>query len=265
MITTQTKLAMSALFFTASTLLFADEIKVEDVKGKYVNEPDIKASKELKQNINLGFANTTGNTDTLNLNAKYDLSYIMPGYNGYDLSWMFDTSVYLTKNDGRTDNEEYTANLALEQQLTDGWLAFLSVRWLRNTFRNFDSKTFVGAGAGKELFNDGKQRFEIKLGAAYNLEQYSNNQPDHDFASLTEYMEYNNQLNKTSLFYLKVGASENFGDFEDYEVLSVVGFTFAVAERLNVTLEGEVRYDNIPPVGFDTTDTKTIVRLGYSF
>jgi putative salt-induced outer membrane protein YdiY len=256
----------AAVLMTAASVLCADEIKVEDVKGKYAMDPDIKASKELKQNINLGFANTTGNTETLNLNAKYDLSYTIPGYNGYDLAWIFDTSIYVTQNDGETDNEEYTANLSLEQQLTEsGWLAYTSVRWLRNTFRNFDSKLFIGAGVGKELYNDGQHRFEIKLGGAYNLEAYSNQQPDHDFASLTEYMEYNNQINKTSLLYLKVGASQNFEDFNDYEVLSVIGFTFAVAERLSVTIEGEVRYDNIPPVGYDTTDTKSIVRIGYSF
>jgi putative salt-induced outer membrane protein YdiY len=262
----QTALIGTALFVAAVSVMNADEIKVEDVKSKYAMDPDIKASKELKQNINLGFANTTGNTETLNLNAKYDLSYTIPGYNGYDLAWVFDTSIYVTQNDGETDNEEYTANLSLEQQLTEsGWLAYGSVRWLRNTFRNFDSKLLIGAGVGKELYNDGKQRFEIKLGGAYNLEQYSNQQPDHDFASLTEYMEYNNQLNKTSLLYVKVGASENFDDFNDYEVLSVIGFTFDVAEKLSVTLEGEVRYDNIPPVGYDTTDTKSIVRIGYSF
>jgi putative salt-induced outer membrane protein YdiY len=258
-------ICMAAVVLGTATL-YADEVKVDDVKGKYAMDPGIKASKELKQNINLGFANTTGNTETLNLNAKYDLSYTIPGYSGYDLSWAFDTSVYVTQNDGITDNEEYTANLSLEQQLTEsGWLAYTSVRWLRNTFRNFDNKFFIGAGVGKELYNDGQHRFEVKLGAAYNLEQYSNQQPDHDFASLTEYMEYNNQLNKTSLLYVKVGASENFDDFNDYEVLGVVGFTFAVAEKLSVTLEGEVRYDNIPPVGYDTTDTKSIVRLGYSF
>jgi putative salt-induced outer membrane protein YdiY len=261
-----TVLIGTALFMAAISLMNADEIKVEDVKGKYAMDPDIKASKELTQHINLGFANTTGNTETLNLNAKYDLSYTIPGYNGYDLSWIFDTSVYMTQNDGVTDNEEYTANLALEQQLTQsGWLAYTSVRWLRNTFRNFDSKLFVGAGVGKELYNDGQHRFNVKLGAAYNLEQYSNAQPDHDFASLTEYVEYNNQLNKTSLLYVRVGASENFDDLSDYEVLGVVGFTFAVADELSVTLEGEVRYDNVPPAGFDKTDTKSIVRIGYSF
>jgi len=249
----------------SGALVYADEIKVEDVKSKYDNAPAIEASKELKQNINLGFANTTGNTDTLNLNAKYDMSYTMPGYAGYDLAWAFDASVYITENDGEKDNEEYTANLSLEQMLPNEWLGYFTLRWLRNEFRNFDSKIFVGAGMGKELYNDGKHRFEMKLGVAYNLEQYTNGQEDHDFASLTEYMEYTNQLNKTSQLYVKVGASENFDDFDDYEILSVVGLTFAVAEQLSVTLEGEIRYDNLPPVGFDKTDTKTIVRIGYSF
>jgi len=261
-----TALIGTALFMAAISLMNADEIKVEDVKSKYAMNSDIKSSKELKQNINLGFANTTGNTETLNLNARYDLFYTIPGYNGYDLSWIFDTSIYMTQNDGVTDNEEYTANLALEQMLTeDGWLAYSSFRWLRNTFRNFDNKFFIGAGVGRELYNDDQHRFEVKLGTAYNFERYSNQQPDHDFISLTEYMEYNNQLNKTSLLYVKVGASENFDDFNDYEVLGVIGFTFAVAEKLSVTLEGEIRYDNVPPVGFDKTDTKSIVRIGYSF
>jgi len=249
----------------AGSQLCADEIKIDDVKGKYGSSPSIKASKELQQHINIGFANTTGNTETMNLNGKYDLAYTIPGYAGRDLSWMFDASMYMTRNDGVTDNEEYTANLALEQKLAGKWFAYGSLKWLRNTFRNFDSKTFIGLGAGNELYNDGQHRFEIKVGAAYNLEQYSNNQPDHDFASFTQYAEYNNQLNKTSLLYVKAGASENFEDFEDYEVMGVIGLTFAVADRLSVTLEGEVRYDNIPPVGFDTTDTKSIVRLGYSF
>ena len=260
----QTKRIAAALLLTATALTAAD-VKIDDVKGKYGSNPDIKASKELKQHIDFGFANTTGNTETLNLNGKYEASYLMPGYAGRDLSWMFDASVYLTKNDGVKDNEEYAANFAVEQKFAGKWFGYASLRWLRNAFRNFDSKTFLGAGVGNELYNDGQHRFEVKLGVAYNLEQYSNTQPDHDFTSFTQYAEYNNQLNKTSLLYLKAGASENFSDFNDYEVMGVIGLTFDVAERLSVTLEGEVRYDHIPPVGFDTTDTKSIVRIGYSF
>ena len=73
-------------------------------------------------------------------------------------------------------------------------------------------------------------------------------------------------MNDVSNLYIKLGMSENFDDFSnDYEGVGVFGFNFAVAESLSLTLEEEVRYDKLPPVGFKKTDTKTIVRVGYNF
>lgn len=246
--------------------VFAAEIEVSDVEGTYGAGVKVEAVKGLQQGINLGFANTTGNTETLNLNGKYTLGYTTEGYANKDLNIAFNASAFVTKNNDVTDNEEYASNLGMEQYLFENdWLAYANVSWLSNTFRNFDNKWLLGAGVGKEFFNDGQQLLKAKLGIAYNIEQYSNNQNDHKFTSLTEYIEYDNKLNKTSLLYVKVGASENFSDFGDYEVLAVAGFNFTVAENLNVTIEEEIRYDKIPPVGFETTDTKSIVRIGYSF
>lgn len=255
---------ISALMLSAAAMA-DEEIKVSDVEAQYSSKSNVKVSNELKQSINLGFSNTTGNTDTLNLNGKYDMSFSTVGYAGQTLKVGFDASAFVTENNDVKDNEEFTANLGLEQYITDSWLGYASLNWLRNEFRNFDNKFAIGAGIGKELFNDGKHTFKVKLGVAYNIEQYSNAQEDHKYTSLNQYLEYNNKLNDVSNLYVKVGAAENFDDFEDYEVLTVAGLNFAVAENLSVTLEGEVRYDKIPPVGFDTTDTKTIVRVGYNF
>ena len=248
-----------------STVNMADEVKVADVEAQYSAKSSVEASDELKQSINLGFSNTTGNTDTLNLNGKYTMAFTTVGYGNEALKVGFDASAFVTENNSVKDNEEFTANLGLEQYITDGWLGYASVNWLRNEFRNFDNKFAVGAGIGKELFNDGQHSLKVKLGVAYNIEQYSNNQADHKYTSLNEYLEYNNKLNDVSNLYIKVGGSQNFDDFGDYEVLAVAGLNFSVAENLSVTIEEEVRYDKIPPVGFDTTDTKTIVRVGYNF
>lgn len=248
-----------------TSVLMADDIKVADVEAQYTTKTDIKASDKLQQTINFGFANTTGNTETLNLNGKYTLAFSTVGYDAQKLSIAFDTSAFVTKNSDVTDNEEYTVNLGLEQNIAGAWLGYASAHWLRNTFRNFDNKIILGAGVGKELYNDGQHSFKMKVGIAYNIEQYSNNQPDHKYTSLTEYLEYNNQMNKTSLLFVKIGASENFDDFGDYEVLAVAGFSFAVAESLSVNIEEEVRYDKIAPIGFKSTDTKSIVRVGYNF
>jgi len=242
-----------------------DEVKTADVEAQYAGNSTVEASEELTQSINFGFANTTGNTETLNLNGKYNMSFTTTGYNSEALKVGFDATAFVTENNDVKDNEEFTANLGLEQHITDGWLGYAAVNWLKNEFRNFDNKFSIGAGIGKELFNDGQHSLKAKIGVAYNIEQYSNGQEDHKYTSLNEYLEYNNKLNDVSNLYAKLGASQNFDDFGDYEVLAVLGLNFAVAENLSVTIEEEVRYDKIPPIGFDKTDTKTIIRVGYNF
>lgn len=231
----------------------------------------VKASNDLAQSINLGFSNTTGNTETMNLNAKYEASFTTTGYQEQALKVAFDTSAYLTENNDVKSNEEFLANLSLEQMVSDSWLGYASVNWLKNEFLNYDNKFSIGVGVGKEIFNDGQHSLKVKLGAAYNIEKYTSNvlidgvsQNDNSFASLNEYLEYNNKLNAVSSLYLKVGAMQNMDDTKDYEVMGVLGVKFIVAENINVSIEEEVRYD-AKPASAEKTDTKTIIRVGYNF
>ena len=253
-------------FLLLPVAIAADEVKVSDVGSEFSSYKKIKATKELKQSINLGFSNLTGNTETMNLNGKYSLAVIKPGYENKPLKIMFDFSAFVTENNDVKDNEEYSANLALEQSISDKWFTYLSVYWMQNEFRNYDNKLSTAIGVGKEIYNDGQHIFKARMGLAYNLQEFSNDQTDEEFYSLNQYMEYTNQLNKVSKLYVKLGAFENFEDFSnDYELLVVAGLHFTVAEDISVVLEEEVNYDNLPPVGFEKTDTKTIVRVGYNF
>jgi len=248
------------------SMVYADEVKLTDVAAKYSTETKVKAEKKLKQHIGLGFANTTGNTETLNLNFEYDFTYTTVGLNDQDLKIAFDSNIYVSENDNVRDNEEYKAWLRFEQTIADGWFGYFSARWLRNEFRNFDSKTGLGLGAGKEVYKDAAQSLKVTLGVSYNFEVYSDATPDYDFGALTQYLEYNNQLNEISKLYVKAGALENFEDFSnDYELAIVCGVNFAVAEHLNLSLEAEVNYDALPSPGFEKTDTKTLIKLGYDF
>ena len=270
------KLFMKKLFTKVSTLLFTSialltpvsaEDTVTDVEAKYSNNSKVEASDELKQSLNLGFSNTTGNTKTLNVNGKYALSFISNGFQNNSLKTAFDASGFFTENNNIKNNEEYLANLGLEQMLGRGWLGYTGVNWLSNPdFRNYDNKIAIGLGVGKELYNDGQHLFTAKLGVSYNIEDFSNDQDTEEFGALNEYLEYANQLNTISKLYIKVGSMQNFDNFSnDYEVLGIVGVNFAVAENINLSLEGEALNDNLPALGFKKTDTKTIVRLGYNF
>ncbi len=255
------------VFSTLATAKIEEGTTLTDVEAKYSNKTEIEATDKLKQSFNLGFSTTTGNTETLNLNAKYDLSFITEGYDNYPLKIAFDTSAFLTENNNTRSNEEYLANFGLEQIITDGWLGYTGISWLKNPdFRNYENKVGVGIGIGKELFNNNQHTFTVKLGTSYNVEDYANHQETEEFGALNEYISYTNQLNQVSKLYIKMGAMQNFEDMStDYEVIGVAGLNLAVIENINLTLEGEVTYDNTPAIGFEKSDTKTIVRLGYNF
>jgi putative salt-induced outer membrane protein YdiY len=258
----KTQLIVLSIFLRS---VVADENKLSDVEAQYTAKSTIEATEVLKQSIHVGISSTTGNTEILNINAKYTMSFATSGYETKALKIAFDASAFITENNNVRDNEEFTANLGLEQYIFDTWLGYASVNWLRNEFRNYDNKFSVGFGVGKEIFNNGQHSLKIKIGTAYNLEQFFNKQSKNDYASFNEYLEHNNKFNEVSSLYLKMGTSQNVDDSGDYEILAVAGLTFVIAENLSVCIEQEVRYDQIPPVGFDNTDTKSIVRVGYDF
>jgi len=148
-----------------NSLIFAtDTIKITDVEDKYTNHKPIEATKELKQSINLGFANTSGNSKTMNANGKYALSVTTSGYNNKELKTLFDVSAFYAETNSIKSNEEYTSNLDVEQIIGDGWLGYGSLKWLRNEFKNYDNKYSIGTGIGKELYRDNRQSLKLKLG-----------------------------------------------------------------------------------------------------
>ena len=250
-----------------SSLSLAEDITVTDVKAKYSNNNEIEASKEFKQSLNLGVSSTTGNTKILNINGKYNFSFTTKGYAKNPLKVAFDTSAFFTETNTIKSNEEYLANIGFEQDIDNIWLAYMSIKWLKNPdFKNYNNKISLNLGLGKELYNDGKQLLIAKLGIAYNMEDYANTQKTAKFGSLNEFLEYKNQLNKISNLYLKAGAMQNFDDMKkDYEGVGVLGVQFAVGENINLSIEEELSYDNLPPEGFKKIDTKSIIKLGYNF
>jgi len=260
------KYSLFALVAVA-TMAQADVAQVTDVEAKYSNKNSVEASNSLKQNINLGFSTTKGNSDTLDVNGKYDASFITTGYAGKELKVGFDASAYFTENNNTKSNEEFLINLGLEQMVYDGWLGYAGVNWLNNpVFKNYDSKTSIGLGVGKELYNNGQHTVLVKLGTSYNIENYANAQATDEYGALNEYVEYHNTINEVSNVYVKAGAMQNFDDMSnDYEAVGIFGLNVAVAQSVSLTLEAEIDYDNTPAIGFKKKDAKTIARLGYNF
>jgi putative salt-induced outer membrane protein YdiY len=227
----------------------------------------ILAAEGLEQSFDLGFTNTTGNTKTTNLNAKYALGYSTLGYNDQKLNIKFSLAAFYAENEGEKSNEEYTSNLDLEQYVYDGWLGYFSFDWLRNPdFKNYDGKYDFGIGVGKEIYKTDTSSLKLKLGVGYTVIDFADNTSTDTFATLNQEIDYTNKINPLSLFYFNLKALEGFDDFtKNYEIDTKFGLKFNLTKTVHAVLEEQISYDNLPPAGYKKTDTKTIVRLGISF
>ncbi len=227
----------------------------------------IFAADNLAQSFDLGFTNTTGNSRTTNLNAKYALGYKTIGLYTRPLDVKFSLAAYYAKDKGIKSNEEYTADLTLEQMIQDGWLGYFSFDWLRNPdFKNYDGKYEFALGVGKEIYKTDRSNLKVKFGIGYNILDFADTTPTDTYASLVQELDYTNKINDLSLFYANLKANEGLDNFsKNYELGATIGLKFDLTPTYHVVLEEQMLYDHLPPAGYKKTDTKTIVRLGLSF
>ena len=249
-------------------------METTDVESQFSSNSTVgNATRELTQSFNLGFASTSGNTDTLNFNALYKGDMITEGYNDKDLKIGYDFSGYITKTGDSKKVEEYAANLGVEQYMMDGWFTYASLNWYRNEILGYKNKFSVGAGLGKQLFSDEIHSLRLKLGLAQNFADFANlssavSLDTENYATVNQYIEYNRVINDTSNFYAKIGAQESFEDFSDIEGVGVLGLNFSVADKVSVSIEEEVRYNGLGTISNlldNKANTKTVVRIGYNF
>ncbi len=242
-------------------------LSTDDIKTKYDPTSDAKSHIKTKpvQHLEAGFSATSGNSKTTSFNAKYTFAHKTRIKSFDPMSYVLETSAFFSKDDGKTSAQEYKALFNLKQPLPKKWLSYLSLGWLKNDFQNFLSKIDLSIGIGKVLYSDKKQSLIVKLGPAINYERYKNGGSS-SYSSLNEYIEYGYEAFTLSRIYLKIGAKENFSDMSrDYEINTLLGLNFKMDERLSFVCEYNAFYDNTPSEGFGKNDSKTVMRIGYSF
>ena len=259
------KIILSTLVLTAGLFGSSEDIDELEMDNSFQMTSKLKKEDGAKQSIDFGFSNTTGNTETLNLNAEYNFGILRTGISGKDLIISFSARAFLSENNEIRDNEEYTLNLDLEQKYNDNYFVYLSSDWLKNKFLNYDNKYLIGAGVGSEVFKSEKQFLKLRLGMAYNTENYTDLTDTKRYTSFTQFIEYNYTFNKVSSFGIQSELSENFDDIEgDYQSLTLMSFKFIIAENLHLIVQEEIRYNSTSTTD-KKTDTKSIVKVGYSF
>jgi putative salt-induced outer membrane protein len=110
----------------------------------------------------LGFVNTTGNTETVALNMK--LNFVRTGKR-----WRhrFTGTAMTTSEDGLKENERYTMEVQSDRKLSDiSWL-FGALRWDADKFGSYDPQISLTAGYGRQLMKSDRHELKGEIGAGY--------------------------------------------------------------------------------------------------
>jgi len=207
-----------------------------------------------------GFVSTTGNTETIALNAK--LNFIRTGP-----KWRhrFTGTALNTSEDGDTDNERYTMEIQSDRKLNEKSWMFGAFRWDADKFGSYDPQVSLTAGYGRQLMKSEKHELKGEIGAGYrNLEETESGDTSSE-AIARFLLDDSWQVFKTTLWtnrlLIEAGSTNTFTQFN-------TGLAVSMTDRFAVKLGFEIRHNTDVPEGIadsENTDTITSANLVYNF
>jgi putative salt-induced outer membrane protein len=206
----------------------------------------------------VGFVNTTGNTETVVMNAR--LNFVRTGKR-----WRhrFTGTAMMTSEDGIEENERYTMEVQSDRKLNEKSWLFGAFRWDADKFGSYDPQVSLTAGYGRMLMQSEKHELKGEIGAGYKklTETFTGSSSREGIARflLDDWWQIFPSTKWTNRLLVEAGSTNTFTQFN-------TGLSVSMSDRLAVKLGYEVR-DNtkIPPGDSEHTDTISSVNLVYDF
>ncbi len=206
----------------------------------------------------LGFVNTTGNTETVAMNFK--LNFVRTGKR-----WRhrFSGTALNTSEDGIEDNERYTAEVQSDRKLGEKSWLFGAFRWDSDKFGSYDPQMSLTAGYGYQLMKSERHELKGEIGAGYReltetFTDFSSSEAIARFL-LDDWWQVFGNTKWTNRLLVETGSSNTFTQFNS-------GLAVSMTDVFAVKLGFEIRNNTkIPPGDSEHTDTITSVNLVYNF
>ncbi len=207
-----------------------------------------------------GFVSTTGNTETVALNAK--LNFIRTGH-----KWRhrFTGTALRTSEDGDTDNERYTMEVQSDRKFNEKSWMFGAFRWDADKFGSYDPQMSLSVGYGRQLMKSDKHELKGEIGLGYrNLEERVSGDSSTEAIArflLDDTWQVFKTTSWTNRLLIESGSSNTFTQFN-------TGLAVSMTERFALKLGFELRHNTDVPddiADSEHTDTITSANLVYNF
>ena len=219
-------------------------------------QPEEKPKDKYKGNVELGYVNTTGNTETQTINAK---AKVEANY----AKWRQTVKLgALNNSDGDTTTaEKYYASLKTDYRFSQRNYAFGLIDYDNDRFSGFNYRTSISLGYGRRVIDETALWLDLEGGPGARFSELDSGESQDEFMfRLAGNLGW--KISETSLSEQEL--SSDIG--EDTTITrSVTALSAQIIGSLAMKLAYTLRHTSEVPADIKKTDTETSVTLVYKF
>lgn len=235
---------------------------------------------------NLGGGITTGNTDTVDVGialkvAKEFGPWKVAADGGFDFGQV----------DGLDNRRRWWVGTQAQRDFTDRLYGFADVSYEEDDFSGFDSRLFIGAGAGYHIFKEKPLLWAVEVAPGYRRSVTADAIIAEAIAEVVDdvdptiiitpgvpaVIEPGGTVNDfairgSSKFLYDFNENVTFTNDTDViwsdlstQTVNTAALTAQLTEKISGRVSFQVRHETDPPAGFVNTDTATRVSVVYAF
>lgn len=225
--------------------------------------PQNKSDKSWQGSAELGVLLTSGNSDTTNLNSKFNVTQQLKTWrNTYTFA-----SIYAESDDIKTE-EQYRSSIQADYIFNDRQFWYLRGAYNKDLFSGYEYQSSASTGYGNRFWQEEDGSYlEASVGAGYR-----NNKIDEDYTTDSSERTpiarfsatYEEHLSKTSLFKQELNSeisTENGSAISE----SISSLQANIVDNLAMKLSYRVKHSTDVPVDTKKISTETSVSVLYSF
>jgi len=162
----------------------------------------------------------------------------------------------------------------LDRQLTDRAYAFGRLSHERDEFSGFDSRSFLGGGAGYQVFEGERTSWSVEGGPGVKIDEIGESTSvdaiGMPFAVPGETVESVSFIAASNYLYAFNDAVQFTNDTdaiyaeESTQLINTSALTADLISSLSARVSFDIRHDTNPPTGFESTDTASRIALVYT-
>ncbi|MBI3792441.1 MAG: DUF481 domain-containing protein [Gemmatimonadetes bacterium] len=219
-----------------------------------------KPAKPVEASADLGFVNTTGNTEVTTLTANYK---IVLNTGPWKLTHYFGT-VYGKLRDS-VNTSIWRTGVRGDRAFTERFGFFGLVNYDKNRFSGVAGRWEQGAGAQWKAIVETEDKLDVELGLSAIQQQAVTAVPDRNFASGRTALAYKHNFTDKAYFQQTAEYLANLQNGPDWRVNTESSLIAPLSEKFAIKLSFAIRYQNLPDPGFLATDRIFATAIQYTY